>query len=51
MDGLNQTVQTWELVKIFPTSIGELALSKEDKDSYLQFDSSFACNDIITNLV
>lgn len=51
MDGLNQTVQTWELVKIFPTSIGELALSKEDKDSYLQFDSSFACNDIITDLV
>lgn len=51
MDGLNQTVQTWEMIKIFPTSVGELSLSKEDKDSFLQGDVNFAVNDIQTNLV
>ena len=51
LDGVNATVQSWELVKIFPTSIGEIALSKEDRDSFLQFDTTFAVNELITNLV
>ncbi len=51
LDGANQTVQMWEFVKIFPTEVGNLTLSKEEKDSFSQFDVNFSVNDIITNLV
>ncbi len=50
LDGINQVVQSWEFLKIFPTEIGALTLSKEEKDSFSQFDITFSVNDIITNL-
>ena len=51
LDGLNLPVQTWELLKIYPMTISEIALSKEDRDTYLQFDVTFCINTVQTNLI
>lgn len=51
LDGLNQTVQSWMLVKIFPTQIGEISLDKSSRDEFISFDCTFSVNDIITQLI
>ena len=50
LDGINQVVQTWELLKIFPTEVSPITYSKESRDELGQTDVSFAINDIVTNL-
>lgn len=51
LDGLNQTVQTWNFINIWPTDPGTISLSKEETDSYMQHDVSWIINDIQTNLI
>jgi len=51
LDGLNVPVQQWELIRIFPTALGEISLGKEEKDTFMQFDCTFSVTDIYTQLI
>ena len=42
LDGAGGVIQTWQLLLAFPTSLGEVTMAKEEKDSYSQFDVTFA---------
>jgi len=48
---INNVEQQWEMIKIFPTSVGPLSLDKSSRDDYLTFDVSFVVNEVITNLI
>lgn len=50
MDNINQPVQTWEMALIFPTDPGNVSMSKDDTDTYAQFDVNWTINDILTDL-
>lgn len=51
LDGIDNVVQTWSLVGAWPTSIGEIALSKETRDEVLRFDATFVYQYSVTDLV
>ena len=51
LDGANGVIQTWQLLLAFPTSLGEVTMSKEEKDSYSQFDVTFAYSLRTTDLI
>jgi len=42
LDGVNEVVHLTELIGAFPVSVGELSLSREENDTYLRFDVTFA---------
>lgn len=50
LNSVNQTIQSWELFKIFPTDPGAIPFDKNSTDEFVQYDVSLAVNDIITEL-
>lgn len=51
LDGADNTVKTYELVQLFPTSLGSIALSHDEGNSVETFDITFRYSLQITDLV